>query len=108
MGSSNASKFDVALGRLRYLTDELALALASDMNRAVHDIDVKIDTLNRKKTFRETDKAVEHAVLGSAEIAPSEIKYLDEQPFAEGGQGKVYRAQYQGETIAVKKVDLRG
>eukprot|EP00942_MAST-04A_sp_MAST-4A-sp1_P007859 g7859.t1 len=63
-------------------------------------LDVKMNTKSNKSSMEK--------IMSDVEIPMNEIERLDELPIAAGGQGKIYRARYAGETVAEKVIETDG
>ena len=73
----------------------------ASIRRNVHELGGAL----RKTKSRELVKRMKEAALGQSEL---ELEDVEEQPFAEGGQGAVYRGYLGGELVCLKKISIVG
>ena len=73
----------------------------ASIRRNVHELGGAL----RKTKSRELVKRMKEAALGQSEL---ELEDVEEQPFAEGGQGAVYRGYLGGEIVCLKKISMVG
>ena len=73
----------------------------ASIRRNVHELGGAL----RKTKSRELVKRMKEAALGQSEL---ELEDVEEQPFAEGGQGAVYRGYLGGELVCLKKISMVG
>ncbi|GMI32840.1 hypothetical protein TrRE_jg9234 [Triparma retinervis] len=96
----------VAIGQNAAALSDNAAKL-SETAAAVDSLKIGQEKIAAKTGFREHEKHVAVTVLSEAEIPQGDIKYLESKHFAEGGFGKVWRGQYAGVNVAIKKFDLK-
>jgi hypothetical protein len=128
-GKKYDGKFENLLQKIRDNVRTLNLALtadthsiAADTNSIVtgnanaigenaatlHRVEKRQEKMAAKKGFKENEEFAAVTVLKEAEISEGDIKYLESKHFKEGGFGKVWKGQYAGEKVAIKKFDLKG
>ncbi|GMI02414.1 hypothetical protein TrLO_g14151 [Triparma laevis f. longispina] len=72
------------------------------------DMNLEVRKMAAKKDYKDYEQHDTSKVTKNAEINPRSLHYESDKPFAEGDFGKVYKAEYDGINVAVKKVDLSG
>ena len=73
----------------------------ASIRRNVHELGGAL----RKTKSRELVKRMKEAALGQSEL---ELEDVEELPFAEGGQGAVFRGYLGGEIVCLKKISMVG
>ena len=73
----------------------------ASIRRNVHELGGAL----RKTKSRELVKRMKEAALGQSEL---ELEDVEELPFAEGGQGAVFRGYLGGEVVCLKKISMVG
>ena len=59
----------------------------------------------RRKTKKESVRQLKESQLAQFEVAPD---YVEDEPFAKGGEGEVFMGEYQGDSVVLKKMSLVG
>ena len=80
---------------------EAGNARNASIRRNVHELGGAL----RKTKSRELVKRMKEAALGQSEL---ELEDVEELPFAEGGQGAVFRGYLGGEIVCLKKISMVG
>ena len=73
----------------------------ASIRRNVHELGGAL----RKTKSRELVKRMKEVALGQSEL---ELEDVEELPFAEGGQGAVFRGYLGGEIVCLKKISMVG
>jgi hypothetical protein len=102
IASSNAAALAGNSAKLKENASKL-----EETSAAVESLKIGQDKMAAKTGFVEHEKHVAVTVLREAEIPQADIKYLESTHFAEGGFGKVWRGNYAGSKVAIKKFDLQ-
>ena len=55
----------------------------------------------RRKTKKESVRQLKESQLAQFEVAPD---YVEDEPFAKGGEGEVFMGEYQGDSVVLKKM----
>ena len=82
-----------------------AIAAGNDRNASIRRNVHELGGALRKTKSRELVKRMKEAALGQSEL---ELEDVEELPFAEGGQGAVYRGYLGGELVCLKKISMVG
>ena len=82
-----------------------AIAAGNDRNASIRRNVHELGGALRKTKSRELVKRMKEAALGQSEL---ELEDVEELPFAEGGQGAVFRGYLGGEIVCLKKISMVG
>ena len=82
-----------------------AIEAGNDRNASIRRNVHELGGALRKSKSRELVKRMKEAALGQSEL---ELEDVEELPFAEGGQGAVYRGYLGGELVCLKKISMVG
>ena len=59
----------------------------------------------RRKTKKESVRQLKESQLAQFEVV---LDYVEDKPFARGGEGEVFMGEYQGDSVVLKKISLVG
>ncbi|GMI34144.1 hypothetical protein TrCOL_g441 [Triparma columacea] len=109
-GESYSSEFEKDLKRLRKALDTLSFTLTGETLVTVMRTEGKVDNLAEQMQKLGATKTVQQrrdSRLSSMEIDDRNVDWFEDEPFAQGSFGAVYRVKYEGKVCAAKMVSLR-
>ncbi|GMH77712.1 hypothetical protein TrRE_jg120, partial [Triparma retinervis] len=109
-GESYSSEFEEDLNRLRKALDTLSFTLTGETLVTVMRTEGKVDDLAEQMQKLGATKTVQDrrdSRLSSMEIDDRNVDWFEDEPFAQGSFGAVYRVKYEGKVCAAKVVSLR-
>ena len=96
---------DVQAGEARDKRILAAIEAGNERNASIRRNVHELGGALRKTKSRELVKRMKEAALGQSEL---ELEDVEELPFAEGGQGAVFRGYLGGEIVCLKKISMVG
>jgi hypothetical protein len=97
-----------ALGlKLDKLTEGVGIVINQNARQqeSIDEVKELVSMKNKSLKGKALARQDKDRALEALEITLDEV---EEEPFAKGGQGSVHRAEYQGDTVALKKMSLVG
>ena len=91
---------NIALGV--YSTQQAVEGIAASLSHSQAVMEGKLDAFGAKKTAQ----ARRDSRTSSMEIDDRNVEWFEDEPFAEGSFGSVYRVKYERKVVAAKKISL--
>ena len=109
--TKHEAQFNDLLAAVKGNASDLNLALSADTHQIASDnaaalqrVEAGQHKMAAKRGYADYEEHDMVTVLSESEINEQKIRYQEDKHFAEGGFGKVWRGDYDGEKVAVKKV----